>query len=207
MPKQCKRISIVHNETKGVGCKRAKKEPPIKKGKEEKVSPVKVKVELEEKQPPVKVKAELEDLPVKAKMEPLVPFSFPAELLGRCLYAPHKFFYLINRSSPPCWSSVPRLYGKVVALPTEENNQYIEIEWLGMEHDGPYEDILEALRPHLCPLFGSLKYGSYIQDLILDWEECSKSSRNPFHLCPASPSSSGSNSDSDLDDNVSRRHC
>jgi hypothetical protein len=178
MPKQQKRISVV-KEPKGVGCKRAKmeQEPPV----EGKLIDLPVEAKKEEEQPTVEVKAEL-DFPVQVKKELPVPFAFPAELLGRCLYAPHKFFYLINPSSPPCWVTMPQLYGKVVALPTKENNQYIEIEWLGMEHDGPYEDILEELRPHLCPLFGSWKYGSYIQDLILDWEECSNTGRNPFHL-------------------------
>lgn len=158
-------------------------------------------------------------------------FTLPPDSLGKLIHAPHEFFYLGNEREEPCYISVPKLFGKVVALPCKENNNNVQIEWVSLERDGPSTDIPPELVPHLCPYFGAAKYGAYIHRLIIreieretvfthssdftDFDEegvpvrahsCSNTGRNPFHLVTQSPSSSSSNSDSDSDDNASRTH-
>ena len=128
-------------------------------------------------------------------------------LLGKHLVAPHKFFYKLNpivEGGIPCPISVRELFGKVVALPTEENEECFRIEWLGLQRDGPYGDIPEVLRPYLCPLFAASKYGSYIQDLV-EFTELLHQDRQMsctglmFRLRPTSPSTSSGDSVSNYD--------
>ena len=158
-------------------------------------------------------------------------FTLPPDSLGKLIHAPHEFFYLGNEREEPCYISVPKLFGKVVALPCKENNNNVQIEWVSLERDGPSTDIPPELVPHLCPYFGAAKYGAYIHRMIIreieretvftcasdftDFDDegypvrthsSSNTGRNPFNLVSQSPSSSSGNSDSDSDDNASRTH-
>ena len=123
---------------------------------------------------------------------PLHPFH---HLLGKYITAPHKFFYKVNviGNGKPCPISVPEIFGKVVELPAEENEECFRIEWLGLYRDGPYSDIPKVLQPYLCPLFQAKKYGAYIEDLVeftelLHQDKQMACVRVMFRLRPTSPS-------------------
>jgi hypothetical protein len=138
---------------------------------------------------PCTLKATSKDVPVSSFEHPL------QSLLGKHLYAPHKFFYKVRDDAPPCPISVAELFGRVVALPSEENDECFQIDWLGCERHGPYSDIPEVLRPYLCPLFTERKYGTYIQELVHFTEEDHNqiiATGIVFRLRPKSPSSSSS---------------
>jgi hypothetical protein len=93
-------------------------------------------------------------------------FHMKADSLGKLFCAPHELFYLRNEKAVACWTSLPKLFGKVVALPSQKNNYFVQIEWVSTLRDGPSTDIPPELIPHLCPYFGAPKYGLYIQRLI-----------------------------------------
>ena len=129
---------------------------------------------------------------------PLHPFH---HLLGKYIMAPHKFFYKVNviGNGKPCPISVPEMFGKVVELPAEENEECFRIEWLGLYRDGPYSDIPKVLQPYLCPLFQAKKYGAYIQDLVeftelLHQDKQMACVRVMFRLRPTSPSTDSGDS-------------
>jgi hypothetical protein len=129
---------------------------------------------------------------------PLHPFH---HLLGKYITAPHKFFYKVNviGNGKPCPVSVPEMFGKVVELPVEENEECFRIEWLGLRRGGPYSDIPKVLQPYLCPLFQAKKYGAYIQDLVeytelLHQDKQMACVRIMFRLRPTSPSTDSGDS-------------
>jgi len=102
----------------------------------------------------------------ESESDPDSAFHMRADSLGKLFCAPHEFFYSRNEKAVPCWTSLPKLFGKVVALPKKNNHYFVQIEWVSTVRDGPSTDIPPELIPHLCPYFGAPRYALYISRLI-----------------------------------------